>query len=66
MKEAAAMAEPTLTLPVTLTVGEHTVEVGELSLAPGEEVRPALATLFRRAAAAFENAGQEGGDDGAP
>ncbi|WP_416963104.1 hypothetical protein [Streptomyces sp. Agncl-13] len=66
MKEAAAMAEPALTLPVTLTVGEHTVEVGELSLAPGEEVRPALATLFRRAAEAFESAGQEGGDDGTP
>ncbi|MFK0108528.1 hypothetical protein [Streptomyces sp. NPDC091217] len=55
-----------LTLPVHLTVGEHTVEVGELTLAPGEEVRPALATLFRRAAEAFETAEQEGGSDGTP
>ncbi|MFE2043227.1 hypothetical protein ACFXAZ_20320 [Streptomyces sp. NPDC059477] len=54
-----------LTLPVRLTVGEHTVEVGELSLAPGEEVRPALAALFRSAAEAFETE-QEGGGDGTP
>ena len=55
----------TLTLPVHLTVGEHTVEVGELTLAPGEQLRPALAELFREAADAIE-AGQEGGDDGTP
>ncbi|MET8098815.1 hypothetical protein ABZV29_20365 [Streptomyces sp. NPDC005236] len=54
------------TLPVHLTVGEHTVEVGELSLAPGEQVRPALAALFRRAADACEATAQEGGDDGTP
>ncbi|MBB6415826.1 hypothetical protein [Streptomyces sp. AK010] len=65
MKEAAAMAAP-LTLPVTLTVGEHTVEVGDLTLAPGEEVRPALAALFRSAADAFATGEQEGGDDGTP
>ncbi|MGX1912413.1 hypothetical protein ACWIID_26645 [Streptomyces phaeochromogenes] len=60
------MTEPALTLPVHLTVGEHTVEVGELTLAPGEQVRPALATLFRRAADACETTAQEGGDDGTP
>ncbi|HEY1176692.1 MAG TPA: hypothetical protein VGF17_11085 [Phytomonospora sp.] len=65
MKEAAAMAAA-LTLPVRLTVGEHTVEVGDLTLAPGEQVRPALAALFRSAADAFETAGQEGGENGTP
>ncbi|MFM9576788.1 hypothetical protein ACKI1I_03675 [Streptomyces turgidiscabies] len=55
-----------LTLPVSLTVGEHTVEVGDLTLAPGEQVRPALAALFRRAAEACETVEQEGGDDGTP
>lgn len=54
------------TLPVSLTVGEHTVEVGELTLAPGEQLRPALAGLFRRAADACEATTQEGGDDGTP
>ncbi|MGW8876375.1 hypothetical protein [Streptomyces mirabilis] len=58
------MAAP-FTLPVTLTVGEHTVEVGDLTLAPGEQVRPALAALFRSAADAFETE-QEGGEDGTP
>ncbi|MEU3917104.1 hypothetical protein [Streptomyces sp. NPDC029004] len=56
----------TLILPVHLTVGEHTVEVGELTLAPGEQVRPALAGLFRRAAEACQATTQEGGDDGTP
>ncbi|MEV4036380.1 hypothetical protein [Streptomyces umbrinus] len=60
------MTEPTLTLPVHLTVSEHTVEVGELTLAPGEQIRPALADLFRRAAEACEVTAQEGGDDGTP
>ncbi|MEW1774686.1 hypothetical protein [Streptomyces sp. NPDC086777] len=59
------MAAP-LTLHVTLTVGEHTVEVGDLTLAPGEQLRPALAALFRSAADAFEITGQEGGEDGTP
>ncbi|MET9253760.1 hypothetical protein [Streptomyces sp. NPDC003717] len=59
------MTAPTLTLPVHLTVGEHTVEVGELTLAPGEQVRPALAALFRSVAEAFET-DHEGGDDGTP
>ncbi|MEV6074360.1 hypothetical protein AB0L80_04475 [Streptomyces sp. NPDC052069] len=53
------------TLPVLFTVGEHTVEVGELTLAPGEQLRPALAQMFREAADAIE-AGEEGGDDGTP
>ncbi|MGW1760988.1 hypothetical protein [Streptomyces mirabilis] len=65
MKEAAAMAA-SFTLPVTLDVGEHTVEVGDLTLAPGEQLRPALAALFRSAAEAFETVGQEGGEDGTP
>ncbi|MFF5001586.1 hypothetical protein ACFY3G_02050 [Streptomyces phaeochromogenes] len=60
------MTAPTLTLPVHLTVGEHTVEVGALDLAPGEQVRPKLADLFRRAAEACEATAQEGGDDGTP
>ncbi|MBC9714066.1 hypothetical protein H9Y04_15995 [Streptomyces sp. TRM66268-LWL] len=55
-----------LTLPVRLTVGEHTVEVGELTLGADEQVRPALATLFRRAADACETTMREGGDDGTP
>ncbi|MFI2037597.1 hypothetical protein ACH470_23560 [Streptomyces bottropensis] len=54
------------TLPVHLTVGEHTVEVGTLTLAPGEQLRPALAELFRRVADACEATAQEGGDDGTP
>lgn len=59
------MAEPTLTLPVSLTVGDHTVEVGELILEPGSTVRDALGALFRRAAETCESR-QEGGDDGTP
>ncbi|MFE7782048.1 hypothetical protein [Streptomyces nigrescens] len=42
------------TLPVHLTVGDHTAEVGELELEPGEDVRTALADLFRAAADAFD------------
>lgn len=57
------MTEPTLDLPVHLTVAEHTVEVGTLTLNPSEPVRPLLAALFRRAAEACET-DQEGGDDG--
>ncbi|MET9555099.1 hypothetical protein [Streptomyces sp. NPDC006645] len=57
--------EPMLTLPVTLTVGDHTVEVGDLILEPGNTVRDALGALFRRAADTCE-APQEGGDDGTP
>ncbi|MFF5495756.1 hypothetical protein [Streptomyces aquilus] len=59
------MNAPVITLPVHLTVGEHTAEVGELALAPGEPIRPALAALFRTAAEAFETE-PEGGDDGTP
>ncbi|MEW2297326.1 hypothetical protein ABZ719_32270 [Streptomyces sp. NPDC006743] len=54
------------TLPVRFSVGEHTVEVGELTLAPGEQLRPALAAMFREAADAIENGTDEGGDDGTP
>jgi hypothetical protein len=56
---------PVITLPVYLTAGEHTAEVGELTLTPGEPIRPALAALFRAAAEAFE-ADPEGGNDGTP
>ncbi|MFB8415433.1 hypothetical protein ACFC63_07950 [Streptomyces albidoflavus] len=51
------------TLPVRFSVGEHTVEVGELTFAPGEQLRPALAAILREAADAIET-GEEGGDDG--
>lgn len=41
---------PALTLPVTITVGGYTADVGTLTLDPGETVRDALADLFRAAA----------------
>ncbi|OAR22376.1 hypothetical protein A8W25_22235 [Streptomyces sp. ERV7] len=57
------MPEALLALPVYLTVGDHTVKIGELALAPGEAVHNALAAFFRDVAAACE-ASTEGGDDG--
>ncbi|MFE4057412.1 hypothetical protein ACFXP3_14130 [Streptomyces sp. NPDC059096] len=58
-------ALPPLSLPVSLTVGEHTLEIGELTLGPGEDALDALAELFLAAAVAVEASG-EGGDDGTP
>nr|WTB07405.1 hypothetical protein OG546_26210 [Streptomyces antimycoticus] len=43
-----------ITLPVSLTVGDHTAEVGELQLEPGKTVQGALADLFRDAADALD------------
>ncbi|MGY4990913.1 hypothetical protein [Streptomyces nigrescens] len=60
------MTEPTLTLPVQLTDGDHTVEVGALTLAAGELVGPKLAALFHEAAAAFEAPVEEVRPDGSP
>lgn len=57
------MAAP-LTLPVRLTVGDHTAEVGELHLEPGVSIPSALADLFRAAAEAFDRVPQEVTDDG--
>jgi hypothetical protein len=48
-----------ITLPVSVTVGDHTSRVGELELEPGEPIAPALAELFRAAADAFDRAGPE-------
>jgi len=44
-----------ITLPVRLTVGDHTTEVGELELEDGDSIRPALADLFRSAADALDH-----------
>mgnify|MGYP001501607612 CR=1 FL=1 len=48
-----------ITLPVSVTVGDHTAEVGEIELEPGESVAPALADLFRAAADAVDRAALE-------
>jgi hypothetical protein len=48
-----------ITLPVSLTVGDHTSPVGELELEPGEPIAPALADLFRAAADALDRAAAE-------
>ncbi|MGD6762055.1 hypothetical protein ACOKM5_24280 [Streptomyces sp. BH097] len=48
-----------ISLPVTLTVGDHAAEVGELELEPGEQVAPALAELFRAVADAFDRTAAE-------
>ncbi|MGW5673947.1 hypothetical protein ACWEV4_02445 [Streptomyces sp. NPDC003860] len=53
-----------LTLSVRLTVSEHTADIGELTLAPGDQVGPALATLFRLAGAACDATTQEVSPDG--
>ncbi|MCX5161881.1 hypothetical protein OOK39_21840 [Streptomyces sp. NBC_00264] len=50
------MISTPLTLPVRITVGEHTTDVGELTLEPGDDIRAALADLFREAADAFDRA----------
>ncbi|MFJ8146967.1 hypothetical protein ACIQ6R_18095 [Streptomyces sp. NPDC096048] len=47
---------PTVTLPVALTVGGHTSQVGTLTLDPGETVQANLAELFRAAADALDRA----------
>lgn len=60
------MTETTLTLPVQLTVGDHTVEVGALTLAAGKQVGPNLAALFRQATTAFEATVEEVRPDGSP
>ncbi|MFB6618217.1 hypothetical protein ACIGFK_07480 [Streptomyces sp. NPDC085524] len=44
----------TPTLPVRLTVGDHTVDIGTVALAPGERLLTHLAALFRTAADACE------------
>ncbi|MGW9041239.1 hypothetical protein ACWGQL_01535 [Streptomyces lydicus] len=58
------MTAPALTLPVLITVGDHTVEVGALTLAAGEQVGPNLAALFRQVADAFEASVEEVTGDG--
>ncbi|MFH8530470.1 hypothetical protein ACH4GE_18870 [Streptomyces tendae] len=58
---------PTVTLPVTLTVGDYTSQVGTLTLDPGETVQSRLAELFRAAADALDLADdQEVSPDAAP
>ncbi|MFF8095696.1 hypothetical protein [Streptomyces sp. NPDC016675] len=47
---------PAVTLPVTLTVGNYTSQVGTLTLDPGETVQANLAELFRAAADALDRA----------
>jgi len=59
-------AMPPLTLPVSLTVGDHTVEAGEITLEPGDQLRPVLAEFFREVVAKIETSTDEGGDDGTP
>jgi hypothetical protein len=51
-------------MPVQLTVGDHTVEIGRLTLAAGEQAGPSLAALFRKVADAFEAPVEEVADDG--
>ncbi|WP_406188389.1 hypothetical protein [[Kitasatospora] papulosa] len=57
------MISARFTLPVRLTVGDHTTEVGELELEPGQRITPALAALFREAADALDRA-EEASTDG--
>ncbi|CAM2786383.1 MULTISPECIES: hypothetical protein [Streptomyces] len=57
---------PTVTLPVRLTIGDHTSEIGELTIAPGKPFTPALADLFRAAADALDRTAQEVTPDAAP
>ncbi|WP_405204409.1 hypothetical protein OG795_15385 [[Kitasatospora] papulosa] len=57
------MISARFTLPVRLTVGDHTTDVGELTLEPGERIAPALAVLFRDAADALDRA-EEASTDG--
>lgn len=52
-----------LTLPVRLTVGDQAVEAGELTLEPGEPLRPAVAGFLRAAADIID---QEVTPDAAP
>ncbi|WP_411141378.1 hypothetical protein [Streptomyces sp. x-80] len=52
-----------LHMPMTLTVGDHTGDIGTLTLGPGDSVGPCLALMLRNVAEACE-AIQEGGDDG--
>ncbi|UNZ18879.1 hypothetical protein [Streptomyces sp. 891-h] len=53
-----------LTLPVRLTVGDHTVDAGELTLEPSEPLRPAVAGFLRAAADILDD--QEVTPDAAP
>ncbi|GGW68003.1 hypothetical protein [Streptomyces griseoloalbus] len=64
---AVTVNMPSVPLPVTLTVGDVTTEVGTLTLDPGETVQGALAELFRAAADALDrvpNDDQEVSPDG--
>ncbi|MCR8576171.1 hypothetical protein [Streptomyces sp. Isolate_219] len=58
------MTAPALTLPVQITVGDYTVEVGTLTLAAGEQVGQSLAALFRQIAEAYEATVEEVTGDG--
>ena len=57
------MISARITLPVRLTVGDHTTEIGSLELASGEPITPTLAALFREAADALDRA-EEASTDG--
>ncbi|WP_275463366.1 hypothetical protein [Streptomyces noursei] len=52
-----------LHMPVRLTVGDHSADVGTLTLGPGDAVGPCLGRLLHRVAEEFETT-QEGGNDG--
>ncbi|MFK0296695.1 hypothetical protein ACIQU6_40345 [Streptomyces sp. NPDC090442] len=56
-----------LHMPVTLTVGDHTGNLGTLTIGPGDSVGPRLAGMLRDVAAACEATTAEGGgNDGTP
>ncbi|MFF4751818.1 hypothetical protein [Streptomyces sp. NPDC001270] len=57
---------PPLTLPISLTVGDYTAEVGQLTLEPGETVHGALSDLLRAAADALDHVPNEEVNTDAP
>ncbi len=55
----------TVHMPVSLTVGDHTGNLGTLSLTPRDNIGVCIADMLRAAAEAFDLAGDGSSDDDA-